>query len=153
MANITILCGSVFGAAQSLAELVKTNLIAHSHNVTLNIPCSIADMDTADALLVITSTTGQGDLPSNIEAFYFDAKNTMPLIPGKPFGIIALGDSSYPTYCGAGHKVQELFVELQGQEILPMLKVDAMETLTPETLALPWLEEFMSFELRASSDE
>jgi MioC protein len=143
MANITILCGSVFGSAQNLAELVKTKLIAQSHTLTLNIPCSIADMDTADAVLVISSTTGQGDLPGNIEAFYFDAKSTMPLFSGKPFGVIALGDSSYPTYCGAGDKMQELFFELQGQETLPMIKIDAIETLEPETIALSWLEEWV----------
>jgi MioC protein len=143
VANITILCGSVFGAAQNLAEQVKTTLTAQSHTVTINIPCSTADMQNADAVLVITSTTGQGDLPNNIEAFYFDAKNTMPLFSGKPFGIIALGDSSYPNFCGAGDKMQELFFELQGQEALPMIKIDAIETLEPETLALPWLEEWV----------
>lgn len=143
MANITILCGSVFGSAQSLAELVKAKLLTQSHTVTFNIPCSTADIKNADAVLVITSTTGQGDLPGSIEAFYFDAQSTMPLIYGKPFGVIALGDSSYPTYCGAGIKMQELFFELQGQEPLPMIKIDAIETLEPETLALPWLEEWL----------
>ncbi|WP_341206469.1 flavodoxin domain-containing protein [uncultured Psychrosphaera sp.] len=143
MANITIMCGSVFGAAQDLAELIKSTLSERSHNVTFNIPCSTPDMENAEAILIVTSTTGQGELPSNIEPFYFNAKNNMPMQTGKLFGVICLGDSSYTTYGQAGDLMQELFIELQAKEAFPMLKVDAVQTLEPETLALPWLEQWM----------
>lgn len=143
MANITIMCGSVFGAAQELAELIKSTLSECSHNVTLNIPCSKSDMENADAILIVTSTTGQGELPANLEPFYFNAKNLMPLQTGKLFGVICLGDSSYKTYGQAGDKMQELFIELQAIEILPMIKIDAVETLEPESIALQWLEQWV----------
>lgn len=143
MANIAIIMGSVYGAAQSLAELVSIELHKAGHVVTFNSSPLVSDIHDVDATLVITSTTGQGDLPSNIENFYFSARDTMPMQVGKPFGIICLGDSSYKTFCGAGEKLEHLFNELKGHSPIPMLKIDACETLEPESIALPWLKNWL----------
>ncbi|MNC68596.1 flavodoxin [compost metagenome] len=54
-----------------------------------------------------------------------------------------MGDSSYgDTYCGGGEQLRELFAELGVRELQPMLKLDASETVTPETDAEPWLAAF-----------
>lgn len=142
--NICIINGSVFGAAEELAKSVATSLSKQSHKVRLKFPASCSDMEGADAILIITSTTGQGDLPNNLKPFFLAARETMPQLSGKPFGIIALGDSSYQYFAGAGDKMQTLMFELQGKEALPMLKVDATETLDPESLAAPWLTQWLS---------
>jgi len=56
--------------------------------------------------------------------------------------VIALGDSSYgDTFCGAGEQIRELYAELGIREVLPMLRLDASETVTPEVDAEPWLAE------------
>ena len=143
MAKIIIISGSVYGAAQELAAEVQQVLLAAGHDTVLNSPASAADLNGLDAALVITSTTGQGDLPANLGPFYFEARETLPLITGKPFGVICLGDSSYQTFCGAGEKMEELFFELQGQAPLAMLKVDACETLEPQSKAMPWLQQWL----------
>ena len=57
---------------------------------------------------------------------------------------LALGDSSYgDTFCGGGEQLRELFAELGVEEVQPMLRLDASETVTPETDAEPWLAEFI----------
>lgn len=144
MATVAIIMGSVFGAAQTLSATIQNELHAAGHTTIYNNSALVGDIHDVDACLVITSTTGQGDLPNNIEGFYFGARDTMPMQNQKPFGVIALGDSSYQTFCGAGEKMEELFYELQGIAPIPMLKIDACETLEPETKALPWLKEWMT---------
>lgn len=143
MAQIAIVVGSVFGAAQSLAERIKQVLEQKEHQCLLNPSATINDINQAASILVITSTTGQGDLPNNLLPFYQEALASLPLITDKPFGVIALGDSSYQYFCGAGEKMRELFIELQGREVHEMIKIDACETLEPETLALPWLNTWL----------
>lgn len=143
MASFTIICGSVFGSAQSLAQALKKQLIEQSHAVHFNHPSNLGDLTDADAILIVTSTTGQGELPANIQPFYSIATESMPLQTDKPFGVIALGDSSYPTFCAAGETMQTLFIELQAKPLLPMLKVDATQTLDPEPMASEWLTKWL----------
>ncbi|MBZ9612844.1 hypothetical protein [Rheinheimera maricola] len=47
-------------------------------------------------------------------------------------------------FCGAGEALRALLLEIQAAELAPMLRIDAGETLEPETLALPWLEQQFS---------
>ena len=55
--------------------------------------------------------------------------------------VLALGDSSYDVFCGGGEQMRELLLELGMREVLPMLRLDASETVTPEDDAMPWLAE------------
>jgi len=144
MATIAIIMGSVYGAAQEVAQEIHSAITAVDLDVVFNTPASIADLTNSDAVLVVTSTTGQGDLPSNLEPFYFAAREQMPLLNGKPFGVICLGDSSYQTFCGAGDKMEELLFELQGKAPLAMLRIDACETLDPQSKAMPWFQNWLT---------
>lgn len=144
MATITIINGSVHGAAEELAHKIQNELIHHSHQVIWSKPAQVSDLNAGEAILVITSTTGQGDIPRKLQPFFTEAKSTFPLITGKPFGVIGLGDSSYENFCGAAEQMQELMYELQGKQVTEMLKIDAMETFEPETKALPWLKEWIN---------
>ncbi|WP_019674892.1 flavodoxin [Arsukibacterium perlucidum] len=143
MAKIALIVGSVYGGAQYVAEQAQSLLAGLGYEVMLYEEPVLDEVLAFDAKvwLVITSTTGQGDIPDNLLPFYLEVKNRFPLLNGKQFAVIALGDSSYETYCGAGEQLQELLAEIQGTELAPMLRIDACETLEPETLALPWLEQ------------
>ena len=46
------------------------------------------------------------------------------------------------TFCGGGELIRELYAELGIREVLPMLRLDASETASPEADAEPWLAEF-----------
>lgn len=143
MAKIALIVGSVYGGAQYVAEQAAALLSESGHQAMLFDEPKLADVMAAEAnaWLVITSTTGQGDVPDNLLPFYVELKNRFPLLSGKPFAVIALGDSSYDTFCGAGEQIRELLIEIQGSELAPMLQIDACETLEPESVALPWLEQ------------
>ena len=140
MATLKIIAGTVYGNAQHVAEQVEENLAEQGVDCSLESDPSVADFTDADALLIITSTTGQGDVPPNLEFVFSDLKDESPVLTGKPFAVAALGDSSYgESFCGAGKQFQELLSELQGNAVANMLEADAIETLEPEKDVVDWV--------------
>jgi len=145
MANILIIAGSVYGGAAFVAEEVQGLLEGKGHSVSMTEAPTLADVSSPDndTILIISSTTGQGDLPDNLVALYAELNAKMPLIPNKRFGVVALGDSSYgETYCNGGKQMETLFAELQAVKLGERLDIDACEVLQPEDEALPWAEEW-----------
>ena len=97
-----------------------------------------------DALLVCTSTTGQGEVPANLLPFYAALRDQLPQQPGRPFGVIVLGDSSYgDTFCGAGDLMEEALFETSARKVGDTLRIDALETTEPEAEALPWVRDWL----------
>lgn len=142
MSKLSIFVGSVYGNAQSVAEHVEGTLSAAGTECEVLMDPSVADFEQAESVLVVTSTTGQGDVPPNLEFFFDELKDSFPLMQGKPFAVAGLGDSSYgESYCAAGRKFFELLTELQGNPVADMLEVDAIESLEPEADVTKWLEE------------
>ncbi|TYC57130.1 flavodoxin [Marinobacter sp. BW6] len=141
MTSIRILVGSVYGGALLTARTLKKELERESHHVTvLENPVLDDITSNNDALLVCTSTTGQGELPANLLPFYLDLRDQLPQQPGRPFGIIVLGDSSYgDTFCGAGELMEEALYETAARKVGDTLRIDALETMEPEAEALPWV--------------
>ena len=142
MRRLSIFAGSVYGNAQHVAEEVKSMLDGKNIDSEIFDDPEISDLQQAEAILVITSTTGQGDVPPNLEFFFSDLRDQFPLLDGKPFAVAALGDSSYgDSFCGGGRQFQELLTELQGKAVAEMLEVDAIETLAAEEVVVPWVGE------------
>jgi len=141
MTSIRILVGSVYGGALLTARTLKKELEGEGHHVTvLENPVLDDITSNNDALLVCTSTTGQGELPANLLPFYLDLRDQLPQQPGRPFGIIVLGDSSYGyTFCGAGDLMEEALYETAARKVGDTLRIDALETMEPEAEALPWV--------------
>ncbi|MFC3093140.1 flavodoxin [Alteromonas sediminis] len=144
MAEVSIFYGSVYGNAQQVAEDVASHLSDKGIAAKVVEEPDVDALKNAEAVLVVTSTTGQGDVPPNLEWWVDDLKSTFPLLNQKPFAVAALGDSSYgDTYCGGGKQVFALLEELQGQPIAPMLEVDAIETLEPEAEVIAWVDSIL----------
>ncbi|WP_213875240.1 flavodoxin [Pseudomonas sp. dw_358] len=145
--KVAILSGSVYGAAEDVALHVQKILTDANLDVWYNPRASAEELLACapDALLGVTSTTGMGELPDNLQPLYSVLHNTLPgALRGLPGGVIGLGDSSYgDTFCGGGEQLRELFAELGVREVQPMLRLDASETVTPETDAEPWLAQWV----------
>lgn len=141
MSKIGIFVGSVYGNAQHVAEEVNTMLSSQGLASQVFTDPTLNDFEEVSAVLFISSTTGQGDIPPNLEFFVQDLREQLPLMQQKPFAVAGLGDSSYgETYCGAGRQIFDLLIELQGKPIAELLEVDACETLEPETEVVAWAE-------------
>lgn len=144
--KVAILSGSVYGTAEEVARHAKRLLEAAGLETWFEPRATLEALVAADpqAFLTVTSTTGLGELPDNIQPLYYAIRDRLPNWRGLPGGVIGLGDSSYgDTYCGGGEQVRELYGELGVREVLPMLRLDASETVTPETDAEPWIADFI----------
>jgi flavodoxin len=141
MSKISIFVGTVYGNAQHVAEDVKTMLDSEGLDSEVFTDPSVSDFKQASRILFISSTTGQGDIPPNLEFFIQDLREQSVLITQKPFAVAALGDSSYgESFCGAGLQIFELLTELQGNSVADLLEVDACETLEPEVAVVAWVK-------------
>lgn len=142
MKKVNLVFGTVYGSAQFTAETLEKELTVLGYKVRLWQPNEIANfIPPKDELLVIvTSTTGQGDLPEDIQPWFYHLKHTAPYLPELKYSVIALGDSGYDTFCGAGRAVDELLSELGAKSIMERLEIDACETMEPEVEAIKWLE-------------
>jgi len=143
--KVAILSGSVYGNAEDVARHAQ-RLLSEAGFEAWHDPRAQLDQLLAfapQALLVVTSTTGMGELPDSFAPLYSALRDRLPDWRGIPGGIIALGDASYgDTFCGGGELVRELFVELGVREVQDMLRLDASETVTPEADAEPWIASF-----------
>lgn len=142
---VQILVGSVYGGALLTAREIKKDLESLGHKVTVLENPELGDITSNDdALLVCTSTTGQGELPANLLPFYLSLRDQLPQQPGRPFGMIVLGDSSYgDTFCGAGDLMEEALYETAARKVGDTLRIDALETMEPEAEALPWARDWV----------
>jgi len=143
--KVAILSGTVYGTAEDVARhaagVLKSAGLETWHDPRAQLDQIIEFAP--DALLVVTSTTGMGELPDSLIPLYSAIRDQFPAWQGLPGGVIALGDASYgDTFCGGGELIRELYAELGVREVQEMLRLDASETVTPETDAEPWLESF-----------
>ena len=144
--KVAILSGSVYGTAEDVARHAERQLKAAGFDAWHDPRAQLQQiLDFApDALLVVTSTTGMGELPDSFIPLYTAIRDRFPAWSGLPGAVIALGDASYgDTFCGGGEQVRELYGELGVREVLPMLRLDSSVTVTPEEDSEPWIAELI----------
>ncbi|MHC3826339.1 flavodoxin [Pseudomonas sp. G3-19] len=145
--KVAILSGSVYGTAEEVARHAQNLLKDAGFETFYNPRASLADIQAfaPDAFLAVTSTTGMGELPDNLQPLYSAIRDQLPAAwRGLPGAVIGLGDASYgDTFCGGGELMRELFAELSVREVQEMLRLDASESVTPETDAEPWLAQLI----------
>lgn len=142
MAKIGIFVGTVYGNALLVAEEAQPILQAQGHDVAVFDDATLAQWQgySSEVALVITSTTGQGDFPDSIATLYHDVKDKLGYQPELRYGVIALGDSSYDHFCGAGKIFDALLQEQSATRVGEVLLVDAVEDPEPESVTSPWVE-------------
>ncbi|NIF23252.1 MULTISPECIES: flavodoxin [Pantoea] len=142
MAKIGIFVGTVYGNALLVAEEAQPELEALGHEVKVFEDGTLEDWQkySQDVVLVITSTTGQGDLPDNIRALFASLQDQYQ--PTLRYGVIALGDSSYDNFCGGGKHFDALLQEQGAQRVGSLLEVDAIENPEPEEVTTPWVKQW-----------
>lgn len=142
MAEVGIFVGTMYGNSLLVAEEAETILTGLGHQAKVFEDPMVADWEsyTGKYVLVVTSTTGQGDLPDSIVPLFNDLQDMYQ--PHLRYGIIALGDSSYANFCGGGKRFDALLQEQSAQRIGDMLMIDASEDPEPESISNPWVEQW-----------
>ena len=142
MAEVGIFVGTMYGNSLLVAEEAETILSGLGHQAKVFEDPMVSDWEsyTGKYVLVVTSTTGQGDLPDSIVPLFNDLQDMYQ--PHLRYGIIALGDSTYANFCGGGKRFDALLQEQGAQRIGDMLMSDASEDPEPESISNPWVEQW-----------
>ncbi|WP_373331763.1 flavodoxin domain-containing protein [Thiopseudomonas alkaliphila] len=147
MKKVVIISGTVFGTSEEVAYAAEEMLQAQGIDVEYNNRVTYQQLAASEAevLLVVTSTTGMGELPGALNVLVHELQDMPPQWAIKQGAIIALGDASYgETFCAGGEQVREMFAELGITELQPMLRLDGSATVTPELDAVPWIEQLIT---------
>jgi len=145
MAKIQILIGSVYGAAEQVAEIAAEKLRERGHEVSLNTYARPADLtrDANEVLLLCHSNTGSGELPDNIQPIYLHITRDYPRIAGKRYGVINLADSSYTSFNEAGRMLDAAFADLGAVRVGEPLVIDACIGDDADGMTKDWIDEWV----------
>jgi sulfite reductase (NADPH) flavoprotein alpha-component len=124
--KITIAYGTETGNAQKLAttlaaQVKKNGLPAKL--VSLE-QYRLADLEKEDYFFAIISTHGEGEPPIAAKKFYEHIHQNGFSVPQIKYGVLALGDSSYPLFCKTGEEVDDQLQHLGGTRVVSLQKCD-----------------------------
>lgn len=142
--SILILYGTETGNAEMLAEDMAT----HLGSATLKNMADAAPDDLAAErfAVVISSTYGEGELPSGARAFYETLTRQRPDLSHITFAAFSLGDqATYPeTFARGGAIWADLLEELGARRLGPLGVHDAAGADLAEDVALPWIDAILA---------
>ena len=91
-------------------------------------------------LMIVTSTTGDGEVPDNGLTFWENLSSLTKLnLSNLKYGVLALGDSSHYDFCNAGKIIDDKLKELGANRIL-----DRQECDFDTEGSIEWSEKFLS---------
>ena len=141
--RLTIVYGSQTGNSRRLAEHLSRQVEAAGLPVRLLRADAYPLRELANErfLLVAISTQGDGDPPDDARGFVEHLLGRRaPALPALKFGVLALGDSSYPKFCEIGRRLDARLAELGASRWLPRADAD----LDIDTVATPWLAQSLA---------
>ena len=114
------------GQAQQLAERTAARLRTLGAGAELY---SIAELDAAGLhaarrLLLVASTTGEGDAPDTAAAFVRRLMTQTLALPDLRFAVLALGDRSYRDYCAFGRALDAWLRACAARPLFERIEVD-----------------------------
>jgi sulfite reductase alpha subunit-like flavoprotein len=149
--KLFILYGSATGNAEhiakALAEKCPTAVVCCELN-QFKKKC-LPDWEKPEAplsphgVLIVTSTTGNGDPPENASGFvrYFKRCKNSTLFQHCRYAVLGLGDTNYDQFCACGHLIDRKLAELGGKRIRPIACADEGTGL--EDVVEPWTESIL----------
>ncbi|MFZ6773484.1 sulfite reductase subunit alpha [Undibacterium sp. SXout7W] len=124
--QVLIAYASQTGYAEQLARKTAEHLQQAGVSTQL---CSLAQLDLmllqkTSRLLLIASTTGEGDAPDQAAGFQRKVMSAQLSLPQLQYGILALGDRHYQHYCAFGHRLEHWLHHQQAHSMFDLVEVD-----------------------------
>ncbi len=137
-ARIIILVGSENGGTFKFADAIYTQLIKHGEKVFLTDLSNFAAFPNAQHLVVMTSTYGQGDAPSNAKKLA-DRVQQYPQNQNIQYSILGFGSRSYSQFCQFAFEVETLLQNTKWAK--PLTRVFTVNDKSPQDFS-DWLTEW-----------
>ena len=124
--KITIVYGTETGNSKKLAtDFAAKAKQNHVHAKVIGMDqYRLTDLTKEEYLLAVVSTHGDGEPPAAAKKFYDHIHNNGFKLEKLKYGVLALGDTSYPLFCKTGEDVDEQLNKLGGNRIVPLQKCD-----------------------------
>jgi sulfite reductase (NADPH) flavoprotein alpha-component len=124
---MTILVGSQTGNSEGLAKRAAKEAGKRGFAPTVFDLAQYPQeqIKTDEAVLLITSTYGDGDPPDNAKAFWdFLSSDQAPKLEHLSFSVLALGDSNYQKFCECGKNFDRRFEALGAHRVCARVDCD-----------------------------
>lgn len=125
-ASILVVHASQTGFAEQLARQTAVSLRGGGATVRLT---SLAELDVeslarTQRLLIVASTTGEGDAPDGVAVFVRDVLGARLQLGDLQYGILALGDREYSDFCAFGHRLDAWLKSCAARPLFDLVEVD-----------------------------
>jgi sulfite reductase (NADPH) flavoprotein alpha-component len=137
--KITIAYGTESGNSKKVANLFASRAKQqgiHAKIVSLD-QYRLTDLPKEEYFLTVISTQGEGEPPASAKKFYDHIHQNGFKLPKLKYGVLALGDTSYPMFCKAGEDVDHQLGTLGGERIVDIQRCDV----DFETDAQKWMND------------
>jgi iron-only hydrogenase group A len=114
--------GSASGNAAKLARQLAGYI--GTAPISLN-ACGLQKMLKKQTAIIVLSTFGDGEVPSNAGKFVEQLEAQTESLNGLRYAICALGSHEYPKFVAAARRVDALLAGLGAQRLLPSVELDA----------------------------
>jgi sulfite reductase (NADPH) flavoprotein alpha-component len=124
--KITIAFGTETGNSKTLAS----SFAAKAKKAGINAKLAdlnqyrLNDLQKEEYFITIVSTHGDGEPPAAAKKFFDHIHANALKLEKMNYGVLALGDTSYPLFCKAGEQVDLQLNKMGGRRLVPLQKCD-----------------------------